>query len=31
MEGVDPEKENEQDKKRNACIYACEKNNVDML
>ena len=31
MEGVDPEKENEQDKKRNAYIYACEKNNVDML
>ena len=31
MEGIDPEKENKEDDEKNACIYACEKNYVDML
>ena len=31
MEGIDPEKENEEDDEKNACIYACENNYVDML
>ena len=31
MEGIDPEKENKDEGERNACIYACEKNYVDML
>ena len=31
MEGIDPEKENKDEDERNAYIYACENNYVDML